>query len=224
MTYDDVFDMPVLSRSIFVMLLVFSTLVLSTACSGELDPADPKDAYNIFRSALFSGDSEVAWERTDEQTRRYFEERYEKLEEMDDLIERYLPHTDHEIARGQSGAELLAELDSGRDLFAMVFQPAEFIDDPAVEFGAEAHEIQMAEHGQAAVVVTRGGQEFVMVLDEEDDQWHVNLVESGDFLDQSFQWLAQNENALVQTVEDLIAEERRVREEIISSLMTVDSE
>jgi hypothetical protein len=212
-----------LAPKLLVAGLLFSALALLSGCGGELDPSDPKDAYSLFRTALFSGDADTAWTHADEQTRHYFQERYEKLQEMNDLIERYLPYTDHQIARSQSGVELLDELESGQDLFTLVFKPAEFIDDPSVSFGAEAREIQMSESGDTARVVTRGEQEFVLVL-QDDDLWYVNLVESGDFLDDAFQWLSNNEDALEQTVQDLIEEERRNREEIISQLMNVDDD
>ncbi len=223
MAMTQIFTSKNMAPKLFIILISLSTLVLSSGCSGELDPSDPKDAYSLFRSALFSGDADVAWDRTDEQTHQYFQDRYEKLQAMNDLIERYLPYTDHQIARRQSGVELLDDLESGKDLFLLVFEPAEFIDDPAVAFGAEAREIQMSESGDTALVVTRGEQEFALVF-QDDELWYVNLVESGDFLDQAFQWLSNNENALEQTVQDLIEEERRNREEIISQLMDVDDD
>ncbi len=205
-------------------LSLVAALIFCVACSSELDPSNPEDAYDMFRHALFDGDGEAAWERTDDHTRQYFEHRYEVLQEMNALIERYLPHTDHQIARSQSGAELLAELESGRELFVYLHDPADFPDDPAVRFGSEVRQIQMAEDGTTAVVLTRGEQEFVLELHEEEEIWYVNLADSGDFLDQTFQWLAQNEDALEQTVEDLIDEERQMREEIIAELMDIEVE
>lgn len=205
--------------SLCLVTILFSTV----ACNSELDPSDPEDAYDIFRHALFEGDGEKVWARTDEQTREYFEQRHEVLQEMNALIERYLPHTDHQIARSQSGAELLDEIESGEELFVRLFEPVEFPDNHAIRFGAEVQQIQMAEDGETAVVLTRSEQEFVIVR-QDDENWYVNLAESGDFLDNTFQWLIENEDALTQTVEDLIAEERQVREQIIADLMDIDDE
>jgi len=205
------------------MTVVAITALVITAmagCGGEPDPSSPDDAYQIFRTALFEADAETMWQRTDPQTRDYFEERYQRLVEMDELIERYLPQTDHQIARTQSGAELLDEVDSGSELFVTMIQPGPFVDDDAVELGSRLQELRMAEDGQSAVAATRGGQEFVLVADG--DHWYVNLVESGQFLETTFQWLTDNEEALEQTVEDLIEEERQVREEIIADLMDPD--
>ncbi len=212
-----------ITSSVGLIAVVVTTALVATAiagCGGEPDPSSPDDAYQIFRTALFEADAETMWERTDPQTRDYFEDRYERLVEMDELIERYLPQTDHRIARTQSGAELLDEIESGRLLFVTMMQPGPFVDDDAVELGARLQELRMAEDGQSAVAVTRGGQEFVLVTD--DDHWYVNLVESGSFLETTFQWLTDNEEALEQTVEDLIEEERQVREEIIADLMDPD--
>lgn len=191
-----------------------------TGCSGEPDPSDPEDAYDMYRHALFEGDGEAMWERVDEETREYFEARYTQLEEMDELIERYLPATDHDIARSQSGAELLDDVDSGSELFTAVIEPGEFIEDEAVWLGADLAELRMAQDGESAVAVTRGQQQFVLVT--EDDEWYVNLVESDQILDNRFEWLDNNEDNLEQTVEDLLEEERQMREEIIADLMDVD--
>lgn len=203
------------------LVLIFMALfsgVFSTACSGELDPARPEDSYRLFRDALFSGDGQGLWERTDDQTRAYFDAHFERLETMNELIESFLPLTDHQLARQQSGVELLEKVDSGQELFLHIFSPAEFPKDPAVEFGSQVQEIQMAEDGKSALIVTRGGQEFILTL-QSDELWYINLAESGPVLDQAFQWLTDNQAALEQTVEDLIAEERQVREQIIAELM-----
>lgn len=200
-------------------LLLISSCYL-TACEKELDPEDPGDAYLIFRTALFANDSETIWSRTDDETRDYFQENYERLLEMNALIERYLPQTDHELARQQSGVEILARVHSGETLFLEVFTPQNLPDNAAMHFGSTIQEIRMAEDGETAIILTRGAQEFVMTYQE--TEWYVNLVRSEDFLDASFQWIDRNEVALRQTVEDLIAQERRVREAIIAELMGLD--
>lgn len=205
-----------------MICIIMSALTVMTGCSGEPDPSNPDDAYEMFRDALFDGDGQQMWIRADDQTHDYFEDRYRRLVQMDELIDRYLPQTDHQLARTQSGAELLDEVESGQELFVQLIEPGDFADSDAVRLGSELSELQMAEDGESAVAVTRGGQEFALALQE--DQWHVNLVDSGDFLDETFQWLIQNEDALEQTVQDLIEEERQVREQIISELMDPDEQ
>ena len=204
-------------------LAVLLVVTLMAGCSGEPDPSNPDDAYEMFRDALFDGNSQKMWQRASDETHHYFDDRYQRLVEMDELIERYLPQTDHQIARTQSGAELLDEIDSGEQLFVEMIEPGDFSDDAAVRLGSDLTELQMSEDGDSAVAVTRGEQEFVLVM-QDDDEWYVNLVESGDFLDDTFQWLLQNEDALEQTVEDLIEEERQAREEIIADLMDPDQQ
>ena len=205
-----------------VFLLLFSAAFL-VGCRGDLDPQRPDDAYLLFRDALFAGDGQGVWNRSDDQTRKYFEEHYERLVEMNALIERYLPLTDHQLARRQSGVELIERVDSGEALFLQIFTPEQLPDDNAIHFGSTVREIRVSEDGQTAVILTRGEQEFVMMRQDK-DEWFVNLAESGDFLDEAFQWLQQNEEALEQTVEDLIAPERQVRETIIADLMGLNDE
>lgn len=204
-------------------LVVLVAVSFAPGCSGEADPGDPDGAYELFRDALFEGDTQDIWERTDDETRDYFQDRYERLEQMNDLIERYLPQTDHQIARTQSGAELLEEIDSGEELFVRMFEPPQFENERAVRVGSEIDELQMAEDGESAVAVTRGQQQF-MLVQQDDELWYVNLADSGDFLDEVFAWLIQNEDALEQTVENLIEEERQAREEIIAELMDPEEE
>lgn len=211
----------VMTRPLPLLLLLGIALALTTAaCSGELDPSEPEDAYEMFRNALLDGDGAAVWERTDEHTRLYFQERYASLQEMDDLIERYLPPVDHQLARSQSGSELLDELESPEELFTHIFQFEDMADD-AIRLGSDPRQIQLTEDETSAVVLTRTEQEFVLVL-QDDEQWYVNLVESGDFVDEAFAWLDQNEDALEQTVEDLIAEEQQLRESIIADLLNRD--
>lgn len=202
----------------FVTIAAIGLAVVSWSCSGELDPSDPEDAYEIFRDALLEGDGQTVWERSDEDTRQFVDDRFDSLREMDELIERYLPATDHQLARSQTGAELLDELDSPEELFVRVFESNALPDDEAMYVGSAPEQIQMAEDEESAVILTRGQQEFVLVL-EEDDLWYVNLVDSGEFLPNAFAWIDENEQNLEQTVQDLIAEERQAREEIIADLL-----
>lgn len=191
-----------------------------TGCSGELDPTKPEDAYLIFRDALFQSDIDTIWQRSDQATQDYFQLRYDQLGQMGVFIEKYLPQTDHRLARRQSGVELTESAKNGKELFGKVFQPRLLAANDGVIFGSNVREIQLSEDGKAAIIVTRGQQEFPLVL-AADGQWYVGLVDVGDIVEKSFQWIDQNESALQQTVEDLIAEERKKREAIIAELMDV---
>lgn len=205
------------------MALIASVLVaLAVGCGDELDPTEPEGAYYIFRDALLKGDAETVWKRTDQTTKAYFQQRYEQLEEMDATIERYLPQTDHKIARKQSGTILLDQVDDGKELFMKVFQPEnlpKLSNKQAVKVGSDIDELKVAEDDSAAKVVTRAGQEYVLTPDKKTEEWHVMLVRSSDKVDASFGWLETNQSALQKTVEDLIAEEREKREAIIAELM-----
>lgn len=205
------------SRVLFIIALMASSLVFG--CNSEHDPTEPEGAYYTFRDAVLNDDAATAWERVDEGTREYYEERYAQLEEMDETIEQYLPQTDHRIAREQSGTELLEEVDDGEDLFKETFTASDLPDDEAIEVGTDIDELKLAEDEKSAKVITRAGQEYLLKRDEESGDWHVMLSESTDAVDESFKWLDKNRKALRKTVEDLMAEEREKREAIIAELM-----
>lgn len=201
-------------------VLLGATLVaFANGCSSELDPADPEGAYYIFRDALLEEDPQTVWERTDEETHAYYQARYNDLVEMDETIDRYLPQTDHKIARQQSGTVLLDEVDDGKSLFLKTFAPSELPEEEAIKVGSDIDELKLAEDKSSAKVITRAGQEYVFSRDENSDEWHVMLVRSTDIVEKSFAWLENNRSALQQTVEDLIAEEREKREAIIAELL-----
>jgi hypothetical protein len=203
---------------------MIAILGLLAGCASELDPTEPEGAYYLFRDAMLQGDGEEVWKRTDAETHRYFQERYEDLVDMEETIEKFLPQTDHRIARKQSGAILLDEVDDGRELFLKIFTPENIPDDQAIRIGSDIDELILAEDESAAKVVTRAGQEYVLTRDEESEKWRVMLVRSSESIEESMGWVGQNESALQQTVEDLIAEERDKREAIIAELMNLKEE
>ncbi len=203
--------------SLLLLLCLLLSIGALTACSGELDPQDPEEAYELFRTALFEGDPQGVWQRSDDQTRDYFEDRYRALVEMDELIERYLPATDHQLARAQSGAELTDHIDDGHQLFVHLFDGASMAQEEAIRFGSNAAQVQMAEDGETARLITRSDQQFDLI--RHDEEWYINFIDSDAFDDRAMAWLDSNEEALTQTVEDLIDDERREREAIITDLL-----
>lgn len=202
-------------------MLALLALAFMAGCAAELDPAKPDGAYHLFRDAVLQGDAEAVWENTDEKTHRYFQEQFEYLVEMDEMIARYLPQTDHRIARSQSGAVLLKEVQDGKGLFLKVFQPDKIPDEEAIRIGSDIDELIIAKDDSGAKVVTRAGQEYVLTRDAEAKRWYVRLPTS---VESSMQWLGQNRSAMQQTVEDLIAEERDRREAIIAELMQLKTD
>lgn len=192
---------------------------LLAGCSDELDPTNPGDAYLMFRDALFEGDSDKVWQRLDSQTHEYFQQSYVELEEMSKTIERYLPQSDHRLAKSQSGAKLLNEVSDGKTLFIRVFTPKELPNEEAYRLGSDIAEISLSEDESFAKVVTRSNQTFYLSHSKQDDQWYVMFLKSSEELKKAMGWVESNKLALSQTVDDLIAEERTEREKIIGELM-----
>lgn len=199
-------------------VLLGAMIGMLAGCSDELDPTNPGDAYLMFRDALFEGNSEKVWERLDPQTHEYFDQSYAELEEMSKTIERYLPQSDHRIARSQSGAKLLNEVSDGKTLFLRVLTPKELPTEEAYKLGSDIKELSLSEDESFAKVVTKGGQTFYLAHNK-DGQWYVMFLKSSEELRKNMSWVESNKLALSQTVDDLIAEERTEREKIISELM-----
>ena len=200
------------------------TVGAGTGCSKELDPTKPDDAYLLFRASLLAGDAEEVWSRCDDTTHRFFQERYETIQAMEADIVRYLPQADHRIARRQSGAILTRDLHDGRGLFLKVFSPKELPSSPAVLLGSELEQVQVAEDGLSALVKTRAGQTFYLSRQAQSGEgaaWSVILSKSVPEAAAAMKWVEENQSALRQTVDDLIAEERAAREAIISDLMKI---
>ncbi|MEM1347584.1 MAG: hypothetical protein AAGI01_03445 [Myxococcota bacterium] len=208
-------------RTCFVVLGV----MCAVGCADDKDPRTPEGAYLLFRDALLSENADMLWERCDKETHAYFQGRYEALVRMDATIEEYLPQADHRIARRQSGVVLLDEVKNGRALFDKIFEPAKLPKDQAHMLGSEIKEVRVAEDSATAKVVTRGEQKYILVAqevgEEKTKQWFVKLVQSTAAVKVSMKWLDDNESALTQTVDDLIAEERERRETVIAELMNL---
>ena len=197
--------------------MIAALCVGCAACSSELDPTSPEDAYLMFRDAMFAGDAEAVWGRVDPTTKEYFDKSYSDLSGMSVDIERYLPQADHRIAKRQSGVVLVRDAQDGHDLFLKVFTPSGLPKDEAYLLGSEVDEIKVNEEETFAEVVTRGGPSFYLGRSPKNEQWYVMLVDT-DALKKSMAWLPSNQSALRQTVDDLIAEERAEREKIIAEL------
>ncbi len=209
------------SAALLVTCVLFTAAFGSAGCGGELAPTEPDEAYLLYRKAMLEGDVEAMWKRSAESTRRYFEERYEMLHDMDRKIREYLPQSDHKLARKQTGTELLDDIDGPRGLFERIVAPEEMAVDQARRLGSQVGEIRVSKDQRRAEVETRAGRTYRLVK-QEDDEWYVALAESLEALDESFQWLERNEQALTETINDLREEEREEREEIIAELMDVE--
>lgn len=200
-------------------LLVFVAVL--TGCNSKLDPEEPDEAYLQYRKSMLEGNVDGIWKRTAPSTKEYFRKRYEQLVKMDEKIETYLPQTDHEVARKQTGTVLLDEVDGPRGFFTKVVEPGNVNVTRARELGSLVKKIRKSKDGERAQVVTRTGRKYRMVKGE-DGEWYVALVKSMQAVDESFEWLDRNREALTETVNDLLESEREKREEVIAELMDVE--
>lgn len=202
-------------------LLLLMLMGAALGCNSELDPTQPDGAYYLFRDALLAADGEGVWKYSDEATHLYFQERFEHLAEMDKTIDEFLPQTDHRIARQQSGAILLDEINDGKGLFLKIFQAKPLAENEAIRIGSDIEELTVNKEGTAARVMTRAQQVYLLKKADQSEQWHIMLMESetSKSIEKSLGWLDHNESALQQTVEDLVAEQRQEREAIIAELM-----
>jgi len=192
---------------------------LVAGCGKKLDPSVPEGAFNLFWQAMLDGEGEVMWDHMAPSSHQYFDDQLTRLKSMDEKIGRYLPPTDHRLARNQAGSILTDELADGRALFLKIFSPQEIPKDEAVLVGMHVEQITMSEDKKSGAVLTRGGQQILLQYDSQADRWNIMFVESFEELGKALGWLDFNESALDQTIEDLIAEERRKREAMISELM-----
>jgi hypothetical protein len=175
----------------------------------------------MFQRALADGDTSAMWNRLDAQTRDYFVDRYRDLVAMDAKIRRYLPATDHEVARNQSGAALLSEIDGGEELFEKVARLDRVAMTPGRRVGARVESITVSKDEKSAVIETLASQTFRMTKGEE-GEWYVNLVASNNAIHQNFAWLRNNSEALDETVDHLVDRERERRERVIADLFDVN--
>lgn len=212
------------SRSVLLRAAILGLLVAAAplvGCESKLDPKEPGEAYLLYRKAMLEGDVDGIWERTAPSTKSYFEDRYQQLVKMDEKIEKYLPQTDHQVARKQTGTVLLDEMEGGRDLFEKVAKPGNVTVNQARELGSLIEKIRKSKEGDRAQVVTRSGRKYRLVKGSE-GEWYVALVKSMKAVDESFQWLDRNREALTETVNDLLETERKKREKVIAELMDVE--
>lgn len=196
-------------------------LCLSVGCAENLDPRDPEGAYNLYVNALWAQDAKAVWDRAAPTTHEYFQQKYEVLREMDETIARYLPPTDHKIAREQAGSILTDKVKNGEELFLELFRPSQLQLEEKHRVGASVATIAVSEDERAAELKTLGGDTFLLARGD-DQEWYVMLVRSSNVVDEALEWLTSNESALKQTIEDLIAEERKNREAVIAELMKLD--
>lgn len=212
-------------RHLFNTILFFVFFISITGCGEKLDTSTPEGTYNLYRNAIFEGNAEGVYALLSENSTQYFEDQYLRLTRMDETIAKYLPITDHKLARKQAGSILTDHVIDGHSLFLKVFQPASMKlkksskwSQSPYEVGALIEEIQISEDGKVAKLLTKANEEYQFKKDE-NDTWKIQWVQSQEAMRTALEWMKKNEIALQQTIDDLIEEETTKRESIIAELM-----
>jgi len=207
----------------FVLVAALCLSAFLTGCGDKLDPSDPEGAFNLFKTAMLNGDRDTMWNHMAPSSQEFFDAQLERLQSMDTKIGRYLPPTDHKLARKQAGSILTDELTSGRQLFDKIVTPANLPKDEKYLVGLTVEEIKVSEDEKTAEIMTRGKQKILLQYDDAGEKWDILFVESFGPLKVAMKWVDSNESALDQTIDDLLSEERRKREAILAELMGFDN-
>jgi hypothetical protein len=196
------------------------SLVL-VSCSEEVVETEPEGAYIIWRQALFDGDEGRVYEQLDAQTKRVFQERFERLLLMSQDIQRYLPQADQKLAREQTGVVMLSRhgIKDGEGLFRALVELDKLEVSPEIEVGTEVSEVEINESGTEAAVVVYAGQQFVL-RKEEEGRWRIASWHQ--LCSERTQWILDNSQVLEQTVQDLINEEKEETDAVIKYLLAED--
>lgn len=195
--------------------------VFAVGCQEEYLPDNPEGAYMLWRQALLSGDTAGVYELLDEDTHKVLDERVEVMRVMSEDIVRYLPQVDQKLAREQTGVVLLRkhDMETGADLFEVLFEPDKLEVTPSVEVGTEISEMTLNEAGDEAVIVVYSSQQFLMRRGQ-DGRWRVSSWRT--LCLERTQWILDNRDALEQTVQDLINEEKEEVDAAIKFLLAED--
>lgn len=157
----------------FPLLLIALLGCVVVSCNRSAGPEEPRGGYERFVDALTSRDNDAIWGALSHDTREVAEQAVATLRDTADRIEQ-LQASDRDDARAATGIALLDDVDGGRALFDVVFDPNRL---PGMEDGSRYaaglradDEVSIAT-GEA-LIISRSGQQFEVVL-EDDGQWRV---------------------------------------------------
>ncbi len=192
--------------------------LLCAACEDEVVLDEPGGGYMAFRDAVLDNKAEDVYACLDAATKAVYDERFKTLQAMDERITKFLPQVDQKLARQQTGVVLLKEknLQSGKDLFVLIFQGSKIERTEGLENGTEVSYEEINDTKDAAVVKTYANVQYQMVK-EEDGVWRV--AEWKELSEERTKWIVDNQSALEQTVEDLINEEKEEIDRVIAFLL-----
>ena len=210
--------MRVLRAPHVTLLAICLVLVGTSSCKDEVILDEPAGGYMAFRDAVLETKAGEVYECLDKETKDVYETRLATLQAMDERISKFLPQVDRRLAREQTGVVLLKEknLQSGKDLFVLLFQGDQIIRTEGLENGTAVSYVETNDTGKQAVVKTYANVQYHMVK-EEDDVWRV--AQWKELSEARTKWIVDNKSTLEQTVEDLINEEKEEVDKVIAFLL-----
>lgn len=189
---------------------------LAAACEEDRpEPTDPEGAYRLFIEAIEAKDEDAVWEYLDQGTKDLFAEQYKALVRIDRIIEAYFDPSEHRYMRERTGAYLLESehIDSAKALYHFIFDVRDIVFEGDHEVGATIDEFNYTDEDETvAMILTRGGQSFVM-MKEEDKIWRTASLRN--MFEDAVTPIKNSESALKDFAKENLMDERQRRVEVV---------
>ena len=218
------------SRSKGTLCALAVLVSLAASCQEDRPgPTDPEGAYRLFMEAIEAKDEDAVWEYLDQGTKDLFAEQYKALVRIDRIIEAYFDPSEHRYMRERTGAYLLEteHIDSAKALYQFIFDVDDIVFEEDHEVGATIDEFNYSDEEETvAMILTRGGQSFVMVcqsrandlpcdnkVKEEDKIWRT--VSLRNMFEDAVAPIKNSESALKDFAKENLMDERQRRIEVV---------
>ena len=179
-------------------------------------PVNLKALSQLFYQALANKDEAEVWEYLDVSTKKLFVDHYKSLLRTDKIIQDYFDPSEYKYLRQRTGTYLLKEanITSSEELYGFVFSLAGTKFEQDEEVGGTIDEMNYSnEEENIAEIQTRGGQRFVMVL-EEDGVWRTASLYS--LFEEALAPIKQSETEMIKFARTNLEEELNRRLAVIA--------
>jgi len=198
------------------VLFVLGLWLGVSGCKEERpEPTDPEGAFRLFQEAIAERDEDGLWQYLDVTTKELFYEQYVALVRIDRIIETYFDPSEHRYMRRRTGAYLLQQeqITSPEALYRFLFDIEAIAYDRDHEVGASVDKLTYDESDPTiATIVTRGGQTFLMVQ-EDDGHWRTPSLRN--FFEEALAPIALSEEAMKEFAKENLLGEIERRKQVI---------